>query len=190
MTTGLVDAPVSGLMGLAFESLASTEAVPFWQAVTNSSQLSAPEMSIWLARNRNAVNDTALNPGGVFTLGGTNSSLFSGDIEFISIMSPPSFWLLPLSSKYSVCTNCSVVLRSLSALTLNGATVSLSITDPPAAIDTGTTLIGGPHNDVVAFYSAIPNAISLTDLSGMFAFRMYLFSLLITSANLLLSFSM
>lgn len=103
MTTGLVDAPVSGLMGLAFQSLASTGAVPFWQALINNNQLSAPEMSFWLSRH--ASNTQALQPGGVFTLGGTNSTLYTGDIEFINMPSgEPSFWLLTLSGKYSVRT--------------------------------------------------------------------------------------
>ena len=102
MTTGLVNAPVSGLMGLAFESLATTKATPFWRALTNYNLLSAPEMSFWLARDLSPVSETSLAPGGVFTLGGTNSTLFSGNIEFLALASTPSFWLLPLSSKYSV----------------------------------------------------------------------------------------
>ena len=102
MTTGLVDTPVSGLMGLAFQSLASTGATPFWLAVTNL--FSAPEMSFWLARNLNKVSGKSLASGGVFTLGGTNSTLFSGDIEYLNLVSTPSLkhWLLSLSSKYSV----------------------------------------------------------------------------------------
>ena len=100
MTTGLVTAPVSGLMGLAFESLASTQSTPFWQAVTNNNLLSSPEMSFWLARDLNPVSESSLAPGGAFTFGGTNSTLFSGDIEFLDLTSAPSFWLLSLSSKY------------------------------------------------------------------------------------------
>jgi cathepsin D len=103
MTTGLVDAPVSGLMGLAFQPLASTGALPFWQAVTSSNLLSAPEFSFWLARDTTFTSAATLVTGGVFTLGGTNSSLFSGDIEFLDlVVATPSFWLLSLSSKYSV----------------------------------------------------------------------------------------
>ena len=104
MTSGVVDAPVGGLMGLAFQSLASTEAIPFWQAVTNSNQLTNPEMSFWLARNVNPVSATSLASGGVFTLGGTNSTLFSGDIEFIDLQASTtlSYWQLSLTSKYSV----------------------------------------------------------------------------------------
>jgi cathepsin D len=154
MTSGLVDAPVSGLMGLAFDSLASTQATPFWQAVTNNNQLSAPEMSFWLARDANPSSATSLAPGGIFTLGGTNSSLFSGDIEFLDLASTPSFWLL-----------------SLSSITVNGAAVTLSTTKPLSAIDTGTTLIGGPHDDVLSLYNSIPGSVSLGNLDpGFFAF--------------------
>ena len=87
MTTGLVNAPVSGLMGLAFESIARSRATPFWEALTNSNQFSAPEMSFWLARDLDPVTDTSLASGGVFTLGGTNSTLFSGNIEFQNLTS-------------------------------------------------------------------------------------------------------
>ena len=83
-------------MGLAFRSLASTEAMPFLQNLNNSNLLSAPEMSFWLAHELHPASQTSLAPGGVFTLGGTNSSLFSGDIEFINLAAEPSFWLLSL----------------------------------------------------------------------------------------------
>lgn len=152
MTTGLVTAPVSGLMGLAFESLASTNATPFWQALTNSNALSSPEMSFWLSREVNTVTDSTLAPGGVFTLGGTNSTLFTGDIEFLNLVTTPSFWLLTLSS-----------------LTVNGVAVTLS-TNTLSAIDTGTTLIGGPTADVSALYSAIPGSQSMKGNPGFYSF--------------------
>lgn len=111
---GIVSTPVGGLLGLAFEALASTKAVPFWQALVNANQLSAPEMSFWLARDTAAEltnsNTNALLPGGTFTLGGVNSSLFSGEIDFVNMPSanPNTFWLLSLSSKHFVWTKCSL----------------------------------------------------------------------------------
>ena len=60
----------------------------------------------------------------------------------------------------------------LSGLTVNGAAVPLSTTNALSAIDTGTTLIGGPHADVVSLYNAIPGSISLGNADpGFFAFR-------------------
>ena len=107
MTTGLVNAPVSGLIGLAFKQLAVTNSTPLWEALTNSNQFSAPEMSFWLARDLDPVTNISLSSGGVFTLGGTNSTFFNGDIEYLNLTSVPpdsdlsGFWILSLSSKYS-----------------------------------------------------------------------------------------
>ena len=100
MTTGLTNGPVSGLMGLAFQVLASTGAVPFWQAATNAKLLNSPEMSFFIARDLNPQSETSLAYGGVFTLGGTNTTFFSGNIEYNPLVSTPSFWLLSLTSKH------------------------------------------------------------------------------------------
>ena len=102
MASGIgLKAPVSGLMGLAFEALSDT-GVPFWQAVISANLLNSPEMSFWLARDLNPESETSLAYGGVFTLGGTNSTLFSGNIEYIDLVSDstPTYWLLSLSSMY------------------------------------------------------------------------------------------
>jgi cathepsin D len=70
-------------MGLAFQGAASTGALPFWQALVNDGQLTSPEFSFYITR---FVNDTSASgqeePGGVFTLGGTNSTFFEGDPDF------------------------------------------------------------------------------------------------------------
>ena len=102
MTTGLVSAPVSGLIGLGFKQLAASNATPFWEALANDNQFSAPEMSFWLDRDLDPTTTTSLAPGGIFTLGGTNSTLFSGDIEFLNLTSTPSLWTLNISSKYFI----------------------------------------------------------------------------------------
>jgi cathepsin D len=148
ISENIVDPPIAGLMGLAFTSIASTQAPPFWLAVANSTnssnQLSSPDMSFWLSRNPKG-RGTELAPGGLFTFGGTNTTLFSGEIEFLPLQ------LLKAFPTYSYW------LLSLSTLTVNGKTVTKSV-KALAAIDTGTTLIGGPEADVVALYDAIPGS--------------------------------
>jgi cathepsin D len=85
-------------LGLAFPALARSEATPFWDALIQGNQLAAPEMSFYLERLLDDTNAPNEAPGGVFTLGGTNSSLFSGQIEFLDIVgNPNTFWLLTLS---------------------------------------------------------------------------------------------
>ncbi|KAF5381156.1 hypothetical protein D9757_009439 [Collybiopsis confluens] len=159
LTSGLLDGPVSGIMGLAFKAIASTQTTPFWQALVNAGDLSQPEMSFWLSREGSQQPTSTNNsdtefPGGVFTLGGTNTSLFSGDIEFLNTQGEPTFWLLPVSS-----------------LTAQGKSVSLGASSQLAAIDTGTTLIGGPSDAVQAFYQAVsPNSGPVKGQQGFFQF--------------------
>ena len=91
---------VSGILGLAFPALASARStsVPFWQALIQTNQLTNPEMSFYLKRLVDDSNAAAEAPGGVFTLGGSNSRLFTGGIEFLNVVGKPNtYWLLTLS---------------------------------------------------------------------------------------------
>ena len=98
LTDGLLEGSASGLLGLAFPAIASTKSTPFWQAL--GSQLSASEMAFYLTRFNGDSNVKDEEPGGVFTLGGTNSTLFTGDIEFINMPTgTPTFWLLSMSGQ-------------------------------------------------------------------------------------------
>ena len=98
LTSGLLEGSASGLLGLAFPAIASTKSTPFWQAL--GSQLSASEMAFYLTRFNGDSSAKDEEPGGVFTLGGTNSTLFTGDIEFINMPTgTPTFWLLSMSGQ-------------------------------------------------------------------------------------------
>ena len=92
---------ISGLMGLAFVGLAQTGATPFWQALIDTNQLTAPEMAFFVSRSTDPGTEDV--PGGTFTLGGTNAELFIGDIEFMDLAatSAPTFWTLPLTGTIS-----------------------------------------------------------------------------------------
>ena len=100
VTSSLIDGPVSGIMGLAWIALADTRANPFWFNLASNNGLTSQDMSFWLTREQNNSKATAEEFGGVFTLGGINDTLHTGDIEFITMpVQTPSFWLLGLSSK-------------------------------------------------------------------------------------------
>lgn len=159
VSSQLLSGNVSGIIGLAFEALASTQATPFWQALANDGQLSSPEMAFWLTRFVDDPQAQNEEPGGEFTLGGTNSSLFKGDIEFQSLQTAsgsPTFWLL-----------------SVTGVTVQGQSVQIPTgSSALAAIDTGTTLIGGPSQAVASIYSAIPGSQALNgQLEGFYSFR-------------------
>lgn len=176
-TSGLLDGSNAGIIGLAFDTLANTASTPFWQTLASGGQLSTPEMSFWITReitDPNAQNEAF---GGVFTLGGQNQTLYQGDVEFLPLVinvGKPTYWLLNISSTpntallYSLLT-CVLII----AITVNGKSVTLPSTGNTAAIDTGTTLIGGPSTSVAAVYAQIPGSQALGgNLAGFYTFRM------------------
>ena len=102
ISSGVLQKPLAGLMGLAFTAIASSGATPFWQAATP--QFSDPLMSFYLGRQESSdgSSSTDLVANGVFTLGGTNETLFSGDLEFTGLAGStqdPTFWHLTMASK-------------------------------------------------------------------------------------------
>lgn len=174
ISSGLLSAPVSGLMGLAWQALASSRAVPFWQSLYQGNVLDEPLMAFYLTRFQNDTNAASEEPGGVFTLGlskhpsamllgllfmagTTNTSLYTGQIDYQSIPSDAIlYWTLPLTS-----------------LTVNSASITLpSGSSSYAAIDTGTTLIGGPAAQVAALYAQIPNSAAASgNYQGYYTYR-------------------
>ncbi|KAJ1304816.1 hypothetical protein OPQ81_005951 [Rhizoctonia solani] len=103
-------------------------------------------MSFWMTRYNNVSTANAAEFGGEFLLGGTNEALYAGDIEFISLpyASNPTFWAIPIHT-----------------ISVNGVEISAAgsnASNALAAIDTATTLLGGPASIVANLYAAIPGA--------------------------------
>jgi cathepsin D len=63
-------------------------------------------------------------PGGQFTLGGVNSSLFTGQINYVGL-SDVNWWTIPMDS-----------------VVVGGHEITLTGNVKNAIIDTGTTLVG------------------------------------------------
>ncbi|KAI0630626.1 acid protease [Trametes polyzona] len=156
VSNDLLNAPVSGLMGLGFASIAASGATPFWQALAeNDGTLSSPLMAFQLTRFVDTPSASSLEPGGTFNLGAVNNSLFTGDIDYQDIPSgQEGYWI-----------------QQLSGLTVNGNSVSLpSGSGAYAAIDTGTTLVGGPQDAISALYAQIPGAAALSGNDGYWSY--------------------
>ncbi|KAH7909287.1 aspartic peptidase domain-containing protein [Hygrophoropsis aurantiaca] len=145
---------MSGILGLGFQSLSSQQAPPFWVTLLNSNALTEPVMSFYLKRSKNEI---ASAPGGVLTLGGTNSSLYTGNIEFMNIpnaTTPILYWSLQIT-----------------AFTIQGQPVSFPEENSLAVIDTGTSLIGVPSSILENIWAQIPGSVPLTgDWDGYKAF--------------------
>ncbi|KAK7013307.1 aspartic peptidase domain-containing protein, partial [Favolaschia claudopus] len=116
-------------------------------------------------------NDTLLGdpePGGVFTFGGTNTSLYTGDIEFMPVTSNNTYWSL-----------------NLSTITVQGHSLSVTTSTNQAAIITGVDdafWISGPPADVKAIWALVPNSSEIFGSSGEFQFPCS------TSVNINISF--
>lgn len=152
ITSGLITGELSGIMGLGFNTISALNATPFWQALYNANQLSEPLFSFYLARY---IDQSTMStaPGGTLTLGGTNSSLYQGSIEYLDLTGPASYWLLNVNS-----------------LSVQGNTVSVG-SSSLAAIDTGTTLIAAPSTVAAAIWAQVPGSEALTgEYAGLYAF--------------------
>jgi len=145
VSTGLLSGNVSGVMGLGFTPLASSGVTPFWQSLLDSpsaANFSFSGFSFALTRFGNDSGASLTEFGGIFTLGTLqNDSFVNGTLNFFNVPANlQSYWLIPMQG---------ITLQNVS---LPG------VGTPNAAIDTGTTLIGGPHDVVSQLYSKIPGA--------------------------------
>ncbi|KIJ65164.1 hypothetical protein HYDPIDRAFT_131498 [Hydnomerulius pinastri MD-312] len=142
VSSGLLNSPVSGLLGLAWQSIAASGHTPFWQTLASSGAWTEPVMAFQLTRFINATNAQPTEPGGTFTMGFTNSSLYTGNIDYQNVPSTPTYWILPMTS-----------------MTVQGNAVTIPTGSASySAIDTGTTLVGGPTSAIQAIYAQIPGS--------------------------------
>ncbi|KAH7929296.1 acid protease, partial [Leucogyrophana mollusca] len=155
-TPNLMQYGLSGIMGLAFMPISAMKAYPFWENLVNN-ELANNVMSFYLERYVDQSTDISTAPGGTFILGGINSSLYTGEIEFLPVPQPtgptPSYWMLEVS-----------------AMTVQGKSITVP-DNSLAAIDTGTTLIAAPSATVQSLWATVPGSQPLTgDYEGLYAF--------------------
>ncbi|WWC59467.1 uncharacterized protein I303_102023 [Kwoniella dejecticola CBS 10117] len=145
VSSGLLSSGVSGIMGLSWQALAYSKATPWWITLAKSSSWSDPLFAFHLARYRNVAGASSVETdGGLATFGFLDSSLYSGDVTYVSVSGNAQYWQIPMAS-----------------MTMQGETVSLGSSNM-AAIDTGTTLIGGPESIITAIYANIPGSQRMT----------------------------
>ena len=117
ITPGLLSPPVSGLMGLAFQGIATSGATPFWSRAAGSGLWDKPVMSFcltrcvfWLLFDHGYIpteftrflgvqGAASLEPGGIFTMGELNQSLYTGEIDYVPLPEQGTYWQIPITSQ-------------------------------------------------------------------------------------------
>ncbi|KAM8754210.1 pepsin A-like [Acanthopagrus schlegelii] len=110
-----------GILGLAFQSIASDNVVPVFDNMIKQGLVSQPMFSVYLSGNS--------EQGSEVVFGGTDSNHYTGQINWIPLSSA-TYWQINMDS-----------------VTINGQTVACS-GGCQAIIDTGTSLIVGPTSDI------------------------------------------
>lgn len=134
--------------GLGWQPLAASQAVPWWQNLYQGDALPFPGFAVSLSRFINVPNASSIEPGGSLTFGYLNTSLYDSAVNFVSLPSgQESYWLVPMDQ-----------------VAVNGTNVTswAQGQGQMAAIDTGTTLIGGPQAAVASIYEQVPGARAAT----------------------------
>ncbi|XP_040909381.1 pepsin A-like [Toxotes jaculatrix] len=110
-----------GILGLAFQSIASDDVVPVFYNMVNQGLVSQAMFSVYLSDDG--------QQGSEVVFGGVDSSHYTGQITWIPLTSA-SYWQIKMDS-----------------VTINGEIVACS-GGCQAIIDTGTSLIVGPNSDI------------------------------------------
>ncbi|PCH37786.1 aspartic protease [Wolfiporia cocos MD-104 SS10] len=117
-------AQMDGIMGMAWPALSTIGQNPFFFTAVQEKAVSEGVFGFKLASN-----------GSTLTLGGTDSSLYSGSIEYYSLSSSAGYWQVGDMTAY-----------------VNGAA---AVQQQETVFDTGTTLMYGPPLQVMQVYSAM-----------------------------------
>jgi len=122
---------LDGIMGLGYPGLASTGATPVINNMINQGLLDQPLFAVYLTREK---EEGAI--GGEITVGGTDSSHYTGDI-FWQKVTQQLYWMLHM----------------------DGFQVGTTVVKPAAGFkvisDTGTSLLAGPSADVAKIATAL-----------------------------------
>ena len=148
LARGTINPPASGIMGMGYESLSTTGTMPFWQILLERQKLHDYLFTFQMVNNLKKASSGRVDmveAGGVFTLGVLDDQQYSGDIAWA-----------PMARGYGS-KGVGYWALNLEDLSVNGEHIDLG-THSVAAIDTGTTLIGGPKFAMDRIHAKIPGA--------------------------------
>ena len=128
-----------GILGLAFPAISSLHKTPFLLDAKNEGAVKSAVFGFKLAKS-----------GSELYLGGTNTSLYTGDIEYHSVTGKAGYWQIGGGRV--------IVGDTLVASNLN------------TIIDSGTTIIYGPPSAVKTFYASISGSKVYDSSQGYYSY--------------------
>ncbi|MGH0149020.1 UNVERIFIED_CONTAM: hypothetical protein FKN15_047405 [Acipenser sinensis] len=117
-----------GILGLAYPSISSSGATPVFDNIMNQGLVSQDLFSFYLSHDSQA--------GSVVTFGGIDPSYYTGNINWIPVTSQ-TYWEITMDN-----------------ITVSGNVVACS-SGCRAIVDTGTSLVIGPMNDIANIQSSV-----------------------------------
>jgi len=117
---------IDGILGLAFQQISQDNLVPPMKSLFDAGEIDSYEFGIYLGNNKT----------GEITFGGYDTSLFSGQIQWINMLA--DYWYY----------------FSMSSVSANGQQLSVGATT--AILDTGTSLLALPQAQISALAAMIP----------------------------------
>ncbi|KAJ7700486.1 acid protease [Mycena rosella] len=139
LSSSFKDDPVDGILGLAFPAISNLNQNPFFVTANDAGSVDANQFGFYLASS-----------GSELYLGGTNSDLYSGDIEFNSVDSSGGFWQA---------TGAKAKVGSTSA-----------VTGFQTIIDSGTTLMYGPPAAVKKLFAKVTGSKLYDSTNGYYSY--------------------
>jgi len=109
-----------GILGLAFDSISVGHATPVWYNLINQGLVDQKAFAFYLARN-----NTGIMGGGQLTLGGWDSTLFEGELQYVPL-THENYWQIHMDG---------VIFEYRNVCGAEGC---------KAIVDSGTSLIAGP----------------------------------------------
>ncbi|KDQ54106.1 hypothetical protein JAAARDRAFT_697627 [Jaapia argillacea MUCL 33604] len=131
--------PIDGILGMAYPAISNLGEPPYFTTAYSQGKVTGDLFGFKLA-----------STGSELYLGGTDTSLYTGSIEYHTIDTSTGFWQ-PTGA---------------SAL-VNGAT---AVSGFETIIDSGTTIMYGPPSAVQTFYSKVPGSAVYDSTNGYYSY--------------------
>ncbi|KAF8823613.1 hypothetical protein HHX47_DHR9000085 [Lentinula edodes] len=139
LSSSFASDPADGILGLAFPAISNLDADPFFVNANSQNAVDSNEFGFYLASS-----------GSELYLGGANSDLYSGSIEYHDVDTSTGFWQI-----------------SGASIASDGTT---AVSDFATIIDSGTTIMYGPPSAVKEFYAQVSGSKLYDSANGFYSF--------------------